>query len=125
MDPKRAAAEIIGLSTSRGRLLFFAGASIIIFLLPVRTLAGFSLWNRMDIPSPSIGLTRAYHYVLHGDFALAWQQNSLIFVVLIIGLPIIAKDVYTVLKLKKGTIRNGRTKQPKPTAAYPTDHTTG
>ncbi|GEM_PF-1660703 len=88
--------EIIGLQTARGRVLFFGIVSICVYLLPVNTLKNFSLWNLLDIHSPSIGLTRAYHYVLHGDFAKAWEQNDFIFVVLIVGIPIIVKDVYNV-----------------------------
>ena len=81
--------------------MFFGVASMIIFFLPVKVLGGFSLWHRLDIPSPSIGLTRAYHYVLHGDIHDARQQNSLIFLVLLIGLPLIIKDLYNVIKKTK------------------------
>ena len=115
MSAKRILLESISFSTSRGRVIFFMSASLLIYVLPISVLAGFSLWSKLGVPSPSIGLTRAYHYILHGDFNAAWAQNNLIFVVLVIGLPIIAKDVYTVLKLKQGIIRHGRSKQPKST----------
>lgn len=90
--------EAIGLQTSTGRLLFFLIATIVIFLLPVSALAEFSIWQKLGVPSPSIGLTRAYHHILHGNIDFAWQQNRLIFVVLLIGLPLLAKDVYNVSK---------------------------
>jgi hypothetical protein len=100
--------EVIGLQTARGRLLFFVVASVIIFILPTKVLGGFSIWQRLDIPSPSIGLTRAYHYILHGDLERAWQQNSLIFVVLLIGLPLLTKDVYNVVKQLNTRSDHGR-----------------
>ncbi len=95
---KRIAIETIGLQTSRGRLAFFTVVSFIVFLLPIKTLAGFSLWGKIGFDLPSIGLTRAYHYVLHGNFEQAWQQNGLVFIVLLIGLPLLIKDVYNVVK---------------------------
>lgn len=90
--------ESIGLQTSAGRLVFFIIASVFIFFLPTSTLAEFSIWQKLNIPSPSIGLTRAYHHILHGNIDLAWQQNKLIFAVLLIGLPLLAKDVYNISK---------------------------
>lgn len=90
--------ETIGLQTARGRVLFFGLVSFCVFLLPITVLKNFSIWQKVGVDSPSIGLTRAYHYVLHGDFSKAWEQNGLIFIVLLIGVPIIAKDVYNVTK---------------------------
>lgn len=95
---KRWIVEVIGLQTSRGRLVFFGIVCFVVFLLPTHILANFSLWSKLDISAPSIGLTRAFHHVLHGNFEQAWQQNGLIFVVLLIGLPLLAKDVYNVTK---------------------------
>jgi hypothetical protein len=90
--------EVVGLQTARGRVLFFGFASFWIFLLPISVLKNFSIWQKLGIDSPSIGLTRAYHYVLHGDLVKAWEQNGLIFIILLIGVPIIIKDVYNVTK---------------------------
>lgn len=97
--------ETIGLQTPRGRLLFFGTASVLVFCVPYRLLEGLSLWQRLDIPSPSIGLTRAYRHVLHMDVAAAWQRNPLIFLVITIGAPILARDCY--LLLRKGTRQAG------------------
>ena len=90
----RLTTEIIGLQTPRGRLLFFALISSAIFVAPYDVLAHLSLWQRLGIPSPSIGLTRAYWHILHLDFGAAWHRNRLIYPVLAIGLPLLARDAY-------------------------------
>jgi hypothetical protein len=110
-----AAFEVIGLRSSRGRVVFFAAATIMIYLAPISLLAGLSLWQRLGIPSPSIGLTRAYHYFLHGDLHHAWQQNKIIYVILCLGLPIIIKDAYNTLKLisKRNSYGQSTVKQPR------------
>jgi hypothetical protein len=86
------------LQTARGRLLFFAVISLLIFVAPYEWLGRLSIWQALNIPSPSIGLTRAYHLLLHGDFEGAWQRNKLIFVVIAIGLFILVRDILTVMK---------------------------
>ncbi len=103
------AIECLGLQTARGRLTFFMIASLFIYLLPIDVLSHLSLWQKLDIDAPSIGLTRAYHHVLHGNFEGAWDQNRLIFVVVALGLPIIAKDVYNVVKQLMLRSNHGRT----------------
>lgn len=85
--------ETVGLQSPRGRLLFFGLATIAIFVAPYNWLANLSVWQALGVPSPSIGLTRAYHLLLHGDFVAAWDRNPLIFVVLFIGLPLLAFDL--------------------------------
>ena len=93
----RALLNIVGLQTPHGRLLFFCAVSLTVYLLPVHILAQLSLWNHLGLPAPSIGLTRAYHHVLHGDFTAAYHQNRLIYAILAIGLPLLAKDAYNVV----------------------------
>lgn len=98
---KRIIVDTIGLSTPKGRLLFFGIASSVIFVVPQSLLGELSLWARLGFESaPSIGLTRAYQYVLHGDLAAAWLRNPLIFVVLAIGLPLLARDATRLMKPK-------------------------
>ena len=93
---------IIGLQTAAGRLAFFGLASVVIFMLPQSVLAEFSLWARLGFDSaPSIGLTRAYNHVLHGDFAAAWARNHLIFLVMIVGLPLLMRDTLHVYRKVK------------------------
>lgn len=93
--------EIVGLSSPRGRLLFFVVISAVIFLAPPKWPISFSLWQHLGVPSPSIGLTRAYRLVLHGDFAAAWQQNKLIYAVIIIGGWLLAKDIFALIRTSK------------------------
>ncbi len=95
---KKVLFEVIGLSTARGRLVFFVVLSVIVFLMPPRWPVTFSIWQWLHVPSPSIGLTRAYRLVLHGDIAAAWQQNKLIFAVLIVGGILLIKDILTIIK---------------------------
>lgn len=84
---------MIGLQSARGRLLVFTLLSIAIFFVPYDWLTHLSIWQALDIPSPSIGLTRAYHLLLHGDIDGAWQRNGLIFIILIVGVIILIKDI--------------------------------
>lgn len=93
--------EILGLSSSRGRVIFFVLVSTAIFLEPPAWPITFSVWQHLGIEAPSIGLTRAYRYVLHGEFVQAWQQNKLIFVVIVVGGAVIAKDMLTLLRKYK------------------------
>ena len=95
--------ETIGLRTPRGRLIFFALVTLAVFIAPISALSHLSLWQALHIPAPSIGLTRAYHYLLHGDVTAAYHRNRLIFLVLMVGLPILLKDLYNVfINVKRG-----------------------
>jgi len=89
--------ETIGLSTSRGRIIFFVLLSTIIFIVPAKWPFTFSVWQHLGIAAPSIGLTRAYRDLLHGEFTHAWQQNKLIYAVVIVGGIVLIKDVLTLL----------------------------
>ncbi len=95
---KRLLIELVGLQSARGRLLFFAIITMAVFLVPYQALAHLSLWQALHIPSPSIGLTRAYHLLLHGDISGAWRRNGLIFVVLIIGLGVLSRDLWHIMR---------------------------
>lgn len=94
--------ETISLQTARGRLLFFMTASLAIFITPYSVLSHLSIWQRIGFDSaPSIGLTRAYWHLLHLDPSAAWQRNHLIFLVLAVGLPLIAQDALSTKKWLK------------------------
>ena len=90
--------EILGLQTPRGRLIFFAAASIIIFVTPYSWLAQLSLWQRIGIEAPSVGLTRAFWHVLHFEWLAAWHRNPLIYLVLLVGIPLLARDVFKIVR---------------------------
>ena len=86
--------ETIGLQTPRGRLLFALVLSIVIFLYnPAQWPVQLSIWSLLGIPSPSIGLTRAYYEVLHLRFIDAWELNALIYVVVAIGCLVLVRDI--------------------------------
>lgn len=90
--------ELMSLSTPRARLVFWALATALIFILPYRLFENVSLWKRLGWESaPSVGLTRAYWLLIHGDASGAWARNKLIFVVIAVGLPILAIDVYKII----------------------------
>lgn len=99
---KQAALDIIGLQTPSGRLILFSLASAIIFVLPQSVLGEFSLWARIGLENaPSVGLTRAYNHVLHGNLAEAWTRNALIFVVLAVGLPLLVNDAVKLVSRRR------------------------
>jgi hypothetical protein len=91
--------ETLSLRSPRARLGFFLICTVLIFFTPYSFLdrAKLSLYERMHIASPSIGLTRAYWKILHGDFMGAWHRNKLIYIVLPIILGIVVNDTITYL----------------------------
>lgn len=95
--------EVVGLQTPRGRLIFFAVVTLGVVLAPFDWLSNLSLWQRLDIPSPSIGLTRSYKLLLSGDIVAAWERNRLIFVVIAVGGPIIVRDAWHVYRRRAST----------------------
>lgn len=72
----------------------------VLLLIPYEWLdnARLSLYERGGINSPSIGTTRAYWRVLHGDLSGAYERNNLIIIIapLIIILYVVA--VYRLIK---------------------------
>lgn len=90
---------LISLSTPRSRLGVWAILTTAIYIAPFAWLKHLSLYGHLGWRgSPSIGLTRAYWFTLHGQFHNAWQMNSLIFLVLLVGIPLLISDA---LKLKQ------------------------
>lgn len=89
----------INLATPKSRLAVWTLMTLAIYIAPFDWLKHLSLYGHLGWhKAPSIGLTRAYWYVLHGKFALAWHMNPLIFVVLGVGLPLLTIDA---LKLSR------------------------
>lgn len=96
----------IGLQTPIARLAVIAIGTLGLYIISYSTLLGLptiSVYSRLQIPSPSIGLTRAYWYLIHGQFANAWRMNKLIYIVALVLVGLVTKDV---LSLKK---RNTKT----------------
>ncbi len=90
--------EAIGLQTPRGRLFFFGCATGAIMCVPYSWLTHLSLWQALHIPAPSIGLTRAYWLLIHGHPTAAWHRNRYIYLVLAIGLTLLAIDLLRILQ---------------------------
>lgn len=90
--------ECATLAKPQYRLTLWAAATVAIFLVPRHWLENLSLWKRIGWESaPSIGLTRAYRDVLHGDIQSAVEMNWIIFLILLIGLPLLAFDAVKVI----------------------------
>lgn len=96
------ASDIVCLRTAKARFIVFASISCLLYMLPYSLIerAKLSLYERMHIPAPSIGLTRAYWKLIHGDLAGAWHRNKLIYVVVGIIIGIMVADLVTLLKKK-------------------------
>jgi hypothetical protein len=99
--------EIITLRTARGRLFFALFAHIILMIIPYAWLQDLSLYKKIRVNSPSIGLTRAYWLILHGELIDAWQRNWMIFPVLAVGWSIVILDIYQIyLRIKRDSMIN-------------------
>ena len=81
--------------------MFFAIVTVGIYMAPFDVLSRLSLWQYLHIPSPSIGLTRSYWLILHGQYIQAWHFNPLIYAVLLIGMPMLAFDAIKVYQHRK------------------------
>lgn len=92
--------QTIGLSSPKGRLIFLATVTVLVFAAPYDWLAHLSIWQHLGIPSPSIGLTRAYWKLVHLDPVGAWQRNPLIYAVLFCLAIIIISDVRRIRRQK-------------------------
>lgn len=91
--------EALGLQTARGRVIALGLASFIIFILPYSVVGRFSLLARLGWETaPSVGLTRSYWLLMHGDPVAAWHRNWLIFPILGILLVIIGRDIWSLIK---------------------------
>lgn len=99
---KQIVLDVVGLRTPAGRLLLFALVSLAVFVIPQGFIGDISIWSRLGFDNaPSIGLTRAYRHVLHGDLSAAWARNPLIFLVLLIGVPMLIKDAFKLARNKR------------------------
>ena len=91
--------DALTLRTSAGRLLVFTCLSLLIFIAPYHWLDHLSFWQAIGWHgAPSIGLTRAYWLLLHAQPLAAWRRNHLIYLVLLVGLPLIGFDLYRLMR---------------------------
>ncbi|HTE57313.1 MAG TPA: DUF2752 domain-containing protein [Verrucomicrobiae bacterium] len=102
MHAKQLVWQIVTLGTPQGRVLAWLAATTIVFIVPFSWLSNLSLWQRLGFDwAPSIGLTRAYWLLIHGHPAAALDRNFLIVPVCVVGLVVIAGDIY---RIKQSTI---------------------
>jgi hypothetical protein len=97
--------DIVGLQTPRGRLACFTIITLLVASGVIFKLPNLSLFSRFGIPSPSIGLTRAYGQLLHGHMLEAWQMNPLIFPVVASVLCIIVLDINRLLAARHQAVQ--------------------
>jgi hypothetical protein len=91
--------ETIALQSPRGRIIFAVLAITFIYLSPYHWFENLSLYKRAGLTwVPSIGLTRAFWHLTHGNLVAAWERNWLIFPILFVGLSIILLDIYKLLR---------------------------
>ncbi len=95
--------RLLTLSTPESRLFVWALLTVLIFLSSFSWLEDLSLYKRFGIDwAPSIGLTRAYWYLLHGDIEAAWRMNKIVFIVIGIGSIILLKDIRAIIVRRRG-----------------------
>jgi hypothetical protein len=86
--------QLCTLSTPSQRLLVWAILTLLIFFSEFNWLENLSLYKRIGLDwVPSIGLTRAYWLLLHGNISAAVEMNPLIVPVIIAGGTLLIKDV--------------------------------
>lgn len=99
---KSALLNYVGLQTPKARLVFFCTIPLIMYLYSlVSFLPRLSIYSWLRIPSPSIGLTRAFWMLISGDITGAWYQNKLIFLVVAVVLYLVTRDIFTLLKQRR------------------------
>lgn len=92
---------LIGLQTPQARLAVITGVSIALRFVSYENLIkapSISLYSHLGLPSPSIGLTRAYWLLIHGNFKAAWNMNKLVYLVGFVLFGIVVADITRLLK---------------------------
>jgi hypothetical protein len=94
--------QSLTLSTPKGRVFAWIIATLLLLLIPYTWLSHLSLWQRLGLDwAPSIGLTRAYWLLIHGQPAAAVDLNALIIPVCVIGLVVLTWDLR---RIKQSTV---------------------
>lgn len=95
--------SLISLQTPVSRILVIVSITIFLFVIQYQTLLSLptiSVYSRLNFPLPSIGLTRAYWYLLHGQFNAAWEMNRLVYVVAVAIIGVLTVDVLSIIRSK-------------------------
>lgn len=94
----------IGLQTPFSRIAAILSVTTFLYLIHYQSLLSIptvSVYSRLNIPSPSIGLTRAYWYLIHGEFQSAWNMNKLIYFVAVVLATIVVVDVIRLIRNRR------------------------
>lgn len=97
----------VGLQTPIARLGVIGIGTLGLYVISYSALLKLptlSVFSRLQIPSPSIGLTRAYWYLIHGQFANAWRMNKLIYIVAVVLVVLVTKDILSFRKSRNTKI---------------------
>lgn len=95
---------LISLSSPLSRIIVFGIGLIILALIPTKNLNVLpvrSIWTLFGIYPYSTGITRSVSMILHGDFQGAYKMNFLSFIVMVIVLVLLVKDLSVLIKTKR------------------------
>ncbi len=92
--------QLIGLQTPKSRLIviLFLHVALLAISYDFLEASRLSLYDRIGIPSPSIGLTRAYWFLLHGNLPAAIDKNTLILLAAPVIWTITILDILKIIK---------------------------
>ena len=85
------------------RLLIIGTVTLTVALIDYNSLLKIptlSVYSRLGIPSPSIGLTRAYWYLLHGKWLDAYNMNRLVYLVAAVLIVLVIVDAVNIIRNK-------------------------
>jgi hypothetical protein len=92
--------SFIGLSSPKSRVIIFSSILVALYLLPYSILVNLpkmSLYQIFGIKTYSLGQTRAISLILHGQFLEAWEMNKLSYLILLMVIFIVTRDLKKIL----------------------------
>ena len=96
---------LIGLSSPLGRIIVFTTGLVTLALLPTQNLKYLPIRSIYEdilhLRLYSFGTTRSISMILHGDFSGAWQLNKLSYLIILVVLILLVKDIYYLIRTKK------------------------
>jgi len=99
---------LLSLSKPFSRVIVFSSGLILLFLLPTDKLYYLpirSIYETIFHFKPySSGITRAVSTLLHGDLKGAWNFNPLVYLIILISIVILIKDLVYLIKTRDFSI---------------------
>lgn len=92
--------SLLSLSTPISRVVIFTLVLLFFTFLPyplINKFPNLSLYQNLGIKTYSWGQTRALSLILHGQFLEAWEMNKLSYLILIVIIILLVKDVKKLL----------------------------